>query len=350
MAIDLKDRFAACFIGGAAGDALGYAVEFMRLGSIRSRYGPAGITAYELRGAEAVFSDDTQMTLFTAAGLIAAAGRGYPDGVRASARVSVGKAYCDWYLTQTRPYPQKGTGTAAFLLAQPGLYSPRAPGNTCMTACAGGARGSVDAPVNNSRGCGGVMRVAPVGLFFAGSETTDLLESDRIAADAAALTHGHPLAWLPSAALAHTVRLLAENDGLSVVDAASDAISALDRAFPEPAFASSVAFLRELLERALKLAGEALPDDEAVASLGDGWIGDEALAIALYCAAKYQNDLAACLVAAVNHSGDSDSTGAIAGNILGARLGTAGIPAKFTGQLELLDLLRETARRLYDAR
>jgi len=38
---------------------------------------------------------------------------------------------------------------------------------------------------------------------------------------------------------------------------------------------------------------------------------------------------------AVNHSGDSDSTGAITGNLLGLMLGVGAIPEKWLAELEL---------------
>ena len=64
------DRYRGCLLGGAAGDALGYPVEFLSLADIRERYGPAGITSYALQHGVAQISDDTQMTLFTANGLL----------------------------------------------------------------------------------------------------------------------------------------------------------------------------------------------------------------------------------------------------------------------------------------
>ena len=53
------------------------------------------------------------------------------------------------------------------------------------------------------------------------------------------------------------------------------------------------------------------------------------------------------MIAAVNHNGDSDSTGAVAGNILGARLGLSGIPEKYTKDLELKDVILEIADDLW---
>lgn len=63
-----------------------------------------------------------------------------------------------------------------------------------------------------------------------------------------------------------------------------------------------------------------------IAQLGVGWVGEEALAISVYCALKYQDDFKEAVIAAVNRNGDSDSTGAITGNILGAYLGLSRIP------------------------
>ena len=77
------------------------------------------------------------------------------------------------------------------------------------------------------------------------------------------------------------------------------------------------------------------------------WFAEETLAIAVYCALKYENDFDRALIAAVNHSGDSDSTGAVTGNLLGARLGLAGIPAKYLEDLELKSVILELAEDLH---
>ncbi len=91
-------------------------------------------------------------------------------------------------------------------------------------------------------------------------------------------------------------------------------------------------------------------DLEAIHRLGEGWTGEEALAIAVYCALKYEGDFDRALLVAVNHKGDRDSTGAVAGNILGARLGLSGIPEKYVRDLELKDVILEIADDLYRGR
>ena len=67
----------------------------------------------------------------------------------------------------------------------------------------------------------------------------------------------------------------------------------------------------------------------------------------VYCALKYSGNIDKTLIAAVNHNGDSESTGAITGNIIGAQVGLSGIPAKYTEKLELRDLIIEVADDLW---
>lgn len=71
MSISRQDKIRGSLLGGAIGDALGYPVEFMSYSQIKSKYGEEGITRFELdKNGVAEISDDTQMTLFTANGLL----------------------------------------------------------------------------------------------------------------------------------------------------------------------------------------------------------------------------------------------------------------------------------------
>ena len=338
-----KDLFRGCLIGGAVGDALGYAVEFISAREIFRRYGENGITEYDLRGGLAEISDDTQMTLFTSTGLLSAAAHGtdregmdvYPDYIRLS--------YKDWYRTQTEYYPLPEGHRHSWLVNVPELFSSRAPGNTCLSALEDDGKGSVRNPLNRSKGCGGVMRVAPVGLYFAGKNTS-MHDSDEIGAEAAAITHGHDLGWLPAAALVHIVRHLIEHEGEPVLAAVKDAQAALPETFPN---AKHLNGFLDLIRKAIDLAESERDDLDAIRELGEGWVGDEALAIAVYCALKHPDCFEDAVVASVNHSGDSDSTGAITGNIMGAALGLKAIPEKYLRDLEMWEVILELADDLY---
>ena len=86
-----------------------------------------------------------------------------------------------------------------------------------------------------------------------------------------------------------------------------------------------------------------------VETLGQGWVAEEALAIGVYAAMVGQVDLRKGLMVAVNHSGDSDSTGAIAGNILGTIHGEDALSRLSLGDVELRDEILRLADDLFDA-
>ena len=330
-----QDKFRGCLIGGVAGDALGYAVEFWRESQIFHRYGRSGITEYLLDNGAALISDDTQMTLFTATGLIRGRILGnYGD--------SINRAYLDWLKTQERRYPLPAGSWDSWLANVPELFSRRAPGNTCLAALHTGGGGTPEKPINESKGCGGVMRVAPIGLCF-NDRGEDIRKICRLGAEAAALTHGHALGWMPAAALAQIIHEVSQ-DGETILDATIHALDTVDEMWPESRERED--FTR-LMEKAIDLAAEDMNDLDAIHRLGEGWVADEALAIAVYCAVKYSGDIDRTLIAAVNHNGDSDSTGAVAGNIVGAQVGLSGIPAKYTEHLELRDVILEVADDLW---
>lgn len=328
----MRDRARGCLVGGAVGDALGYPVEFMSLKEIRRQYGPAGIRALEAHGSEgtAVVSDDTQMTLFTANGLLL--GAAHPK--ERTMERWIHAAYLDWLDTQWATELCEGH---SWLHDLPKLYARRAPGNTCLSALESGRMGSVDAPVNSSKGCGGIMRVAPVAVFGR-AMGWDEERTVRLGAEAAAITHGHPLGWLSAAALVDIVgRVL---DGADPERAARQCAEALAERHSDDPWAGVMALG---IRNALELAKNGREDADNIAALGGGWVGEEALYIAVYCASRHANDFDAAMVASVNHDGDSDSTGAITGNIVGAHLGGAAISEKWTSKLELHEILVQMA-------
>lgn len=330
--MDRSDAIKGCLFGGAVGDALGYPVEFLSAESIFRFYGERGITEYA-PDRDVQISDDTQMTLFTAVGLLYASANG------ADVLTCIHRAYRDWFRTQTSRYAPDAEKGVSWLLNVPGLYRQRAPGNTCLHALSQSEAGTIARPLNNSKGCGGIMRVAPIGVYFCGTEIP-IDRSDMLAAESAAITHGHELGYLPAAMFAHILRRIVES-GASVRDAVTDAIFAMPALFPESLHLRS---LLALVRRALALAGENRDELECIEELGEGWVAEETLAIAVFCAVRFADDFERGVIAAVNHGGDSDSTGAVTGNLLGAALGA--VPPRFLAGLELKEVIGEVASDL----
>lgn len=333
-----KERFVGCLLGGAIGDALGAPVEFMRLDEIVARFGPHGITDYApAYGSLGTITDDTQMTLFTAEGLIRAWVRGRPKGIASFSGV-VGHAYLRWLQTQgEKPACSIDFGADApgWLSQQRELHSRRAPGNTCLSALRE-VRSFSQPAHNDSKGCGGVMRVAPVGLFARRLDKS-AQETFRLGTELAALTHGHPTGSLTGGSFAVLIWALA--DGASLIEAISIAKSFLKE---EPSHEESL----YAIEQAEELAGSDLLPAQAIAQMGEGWVAEKALAISIYCALMAK-DFEHGIILAVNHDGDSDSTGSIVGNLLGVMHGVSAIPEKWLEPLELRHVITELAHDLY---
>lgn len=362
------DRAIGCMLGGAAGDALGYPVEFMYYEEIKKRYGANGIRNYELTSGKAQISDDTQMSIFTATGILTAIAceamdqwhyiwdemdrirERQPGAECDDIQIQnenfdptgyVRIAYKDWLVTQGEIEKDPMSQVTWVLDRWSELYSRRCPGATCITSIKSGKTGNIGNPCNDSKGCGGVMRVAPAGIALA-----KMLKPKRIAvigAKIAAITHGHALGYIPAAAMTHMIAAL--YIGAEIKEAIFDAVRCTSELFSQTPHVDE---FEDIMSFATALSDKNIDDAEAIAQIGEGWVAEETLAIAAYCALKHKDDFAAGIRAAVNHSGDSDSTGAVTGNILGTYLGYSNIPPEFLQDLELRDKIAYLALTLGD--
>ncbi|MEV6097723.1 ADP-ribosylglycohydrolase family protein [Nocardia sp. NPDC051981] len=329
----LFDRVRGALLGGAIGDALGWPIEFLSLQQIRGRYGAAGVTGF-LPGPDPAapqqITDDTQMTLFTAEGLLRC-----PPG--ADPAPALRRAYLRWRDTQQQEKP--AADVDGWLAGHRFLYAMRSPGNACLTGLRRQAEGFVPplefgepGPVNpKSKGCGTVMRSAPFGLAGFGAD-----RAFYTAMRCAQLTHGHPTGYLAAGALAILIDSVLSGTELPI--AVQDTIS---RLAPMPASAETIT----ALAAALTTAHLGDPTPERLERIGAGWCAEECLAIAVYCALHtYRTgDIRAGLLLSVNHSGDSDSTGAVAGNLIGAIHGLETLPMEWVAAVEGRDELFRVA-------
>ncbi len=328
MSVSIRDRYRGCIVGQAVGDALGAPAEFLSLDEIRATFGPDGVTdlAPWHRFPAGSFTDDTQMAIATASGTLRALNRGRDMDIWDTIGVVHG-AYVRWFETQTDPEQR------------------RAPGHSCLGMLGSGRYGVlVDRRVDDdpspdilgrpSKGAGGIMRAAPAGL---------VLTSDGAftwGCDIAALTHTHPSGYLPAGFLAGMVDLAIHRYDL---ETSVQALSAelIDWPDHEETLAA--------VHSALEAVGTDAPDFVAITRLGGAWVGEEALAVTLLCALRHPDDWSAAVLAAVNHGGDSDTTGATVGALLGATLGVEAIPARWVEQVERRDELLQLADDLYRA-
>lgn len=311
----VRGRIRGALLGTAVGDALGAPLEFLDGASIVREYGPGGLVRPEPWNGHPAgsYTDDTQMTIATARGLLkaeraAAAGEAY------DAAGAVLAEYLRWYEDQ----------------ADPALR--RAPGATCLSALAAARAGHPARAANRSKGCGGVMRIAPVGLVPSRRDAFDL------GCDLAVLTHGHPTGYLAAGFLAELVARLVRGDDPAAAVRGCETTLKTRRGHEETLLA---------VGHALRLVAQGAPIDEGIRALGAGWVAEEALAIALFCWLRVPGDWPSAVLSAANHGGDSDSTAAIAGALAGVDLGVGAIPPEWVAGVEDGELIRELADDLW---
>lgn len=292
--------FRSCLRGAAVGDALGAPIEFMSWPEIKARYsGPVRRMEQSAWGC-GVVTDDTQMTLFTAEGLIEA------NQTQQPVSIAVWKAYQRWLFSQRHSYVPGYKG----LLRMAPMWGARAPGATCLGALS--AAYQEHAP-NDSAGCGAAMRAAPCGLVARSIE-----DAFELGCVTGRLTHGHPDGYLSAGYVAAVVHQLSR--GASREEAVRSAGEQWMRTSHS--------------DVSIRLPAERYEDPEAMTiALGEGWTGHTAAALATY-ALMQANSFVDGIVIAVNHGGDSDSVGCIAGAMLGAHFQQ--IPDLWVRQLDVL--------------
>ena len=287
----------ASLLAGALGDSMGADIEFSGLRLIRRQY-PNGVNSLATTYAPPnFFTDDTQMALFTAEGLIMTNKANGLDSQVTFNKI-MHSALLRWYCTQ-RGSPKIKTDTSEGLVLDSSLWFSASPGMTCMSSLR--EANVLGQPArNNSKGCGTIMRVAPLAF---GLPRENL---QKYAISSSALTHGHPLGQLAAAAWAEIIAdVVADNHP-------EETAKAISKQYQDISEDGSI--ISQAIDLALNAPRDAAP--ETVETLGKGWNAVEALSIALYACISTKS-LDGGLQCALIHSGDSDSTAAIAGNLLG---------------------------------
>ncbi|WP_199714386.1 ADP-ribosylglycohydrolase family protein [Micromonospora radicis] len=324
-----RRRAAGSLFGLAYGDALGKPTEFLSVAEIERRYGPAG--PRELVGDPALVTDDTQLALAVAWALHDA-----PEYAAPTVEPLLRRRFLDWAVSPD---------------------NNRAPGMTCLRACAELSRGVPwqQATVADSKGCGANMRVTPVGLL-----DVDLDTLAGLAQLQAGLTHGHPTGLAAAELAAYAVRLLCDGAALGELPGLlaerartqrtvyrADWLGELWQRSDAPTPEEFIAVGWDECGQALRGLDAALaaPDDggDPCRLTGEGWIAEEALVTALYCAIRHADDPVGALARGARTAGDSDSIAALAGAFVGAEQGMAAWPAGWAGRIEYADQLAALA-------
>lgn len=312
-------RFIGCMLGLAIGDALGAPVEFLQRSAILRELGAEGVqdllpwSTGRRSFPRGSYTDDTQMALATALGLLDAVRATDNSGIEDAAS-AVHARYLEWLDRQKDPFYE------------------RSPGNTCLSALRSGVAGTMDDPLNESPGCGGIMRIAPVGLLERPERAFE------VGAEMAALTHGAAAGFLSAGFFADVISRVARGRALMAAIAETREVLLGYEDFDETL---------EKVDEAVELYISDVHPVEAIRQLGEGWTGHEALGIALLCALSYPDDWDLAVLAAVNITGDSDSTGSLTGALAGTALGVEAIPTAWVRDVEDSAMIRAVAEELF---
>ncbi|CAM00789.1 ADP-ribosylglycohydrolase [Saccharopolyspora erythraea NRRL 2338] len=338
-----RDRFVGAVLGCAVGEALGGPVAGAGWDEIRDRHGANGLRSYVPAGHPAGrLGSDTQLMLFSLEGMIRAGVARERSGITDPSR-HVQHAYQRWLHTQHLSWARAAgeflrhtPEPDGWLVRQRALFQTRNPGRTMMRTLIAFAKGQQEMgtpqnPVSDSKGSTAVMRAVPAALW-----SDDPAAVFTVGMNIAALTHGDPLAYLSAGTLAYLVAALM--DGAELADAAEAAMSHLGR---RPGHEE----VTRRLSAAVRLARSGpAPAETVEATIGSGWNAPEALGIGLYAALASEGEFDVALPMAVNHSGNSATTGAVCGSLVGAARGAEAIPDRWIADLELHEVIEQLAQ------
>ena len=340
--ISRKSAYRGCLLGMAIGDAMGYPVDTKDISQIRTDYGPNGILGYDLVNGYADITSHTQLAAFSANGLLLGMTRGQVYGRMGPYVRYAHVAQREWAIGQRRYDQPSRNHCWTFLVPE---FRRRHCTDTRMVEILNRDRpGTMENPVNSYDNPASIASAVSAALF-ASMIKLDQEEADRLGAESIALTYGSPLAFLPGAVIVHLITRSLQNREMKLPELVEEAIQALDDQFGREY--RQTAQVISLIRQAIALSKDfsILPVDAMEKLRCD--TGAEVLAGAIYAALIYERDFDSAMIVAVNHSGRSTAVGAIAGAILGVRMGEEELPEFYLEGLEILPVIRNLADDLY---
>lgn len=217
------------------------------------------------------------------------------------------------------------------------MRQAHAPGRTCMDALMFGEMGTFSSRINNSKGNGGVMRLAPLAVYYALNSDLSEHQIAMLGVDVSCITHGHNLSIIASYHFVYLLACFARTENVVLEEWVIISLNETVNQFSD--FPETLEY-KSLIEKSILLANEDLINDRyAISQIGEDWVAEETLAIALYCSIKYRNNPQNALLSSVNHKGDSDSTGILTGNILGILLKNTDSYLPILKRIDLYDVI-----------
>ncbi|MFD5089052.1 ADP-ribosylglycohydrolase family protein [Amycolatopsis thailandensis] len=332
-------RVTGAFVGFALGEALGAAVDRMRLGEIHDTYGPDGVTdlpvAFDLPGRVGPL---TQRLLFYTEAVIRSPHREQPENRDAEQALGTvaRNSLMRWLHTQGAPLDNAD----GWLVKVPELRVRRTPDDAELNAYH--ALATVSPTAMPMSGPDALVAALPAAMTAAGPGSAMSGGVRQAVRDLVSVTHPGEidveaatyLTWLFEPALT------SEAFSYPVWNISREIFSDQNPHQRGPVWAD----LKAMVAESVPFFGKhGLPDLRVPELIGDGKGTLSVLGRAFAALSGFENYPEQALLRAVNHSGRSAITGAIAGALLGARTGIPGLPQKWVDQLELRYLVENIA-------
>ena len=331
--------FRGCLLGMAVGDAMGAPVETKRYPEICEAYGPKGLQGYDTANGQADISSYTQIALFACNGLMVSISRGYLDAPKGMRHLIL--ALKEW--ARVQHFPRSPERRCCWVGRVPQLRRRKIMDARTLDALTRDVLGTPGKPANQSAGPGTLTAAVAVGLYFQ-PERMGFQEIGWMGAQAVALTHGDPLAFLSGAVLAYITAGLVHAPECSleeqILQAGQTVMTQFAGAFPQAARLNMM--LRETVEKAKDPELSRQKEMEQLECQSAAQV----LCGALYAVLVSGGNLDETMITAVNHSGKSAAVAAIAGAILGLSQGEESLPEFYLESLEGADYIRELATDL----
>lgn len=290
----LKTALEGSLLGLMAGDALGLPYEGLkprRIGKMTT-----GPLRHKLVFGKGMVSDDTEHALITAAALI----KYYknPDGFSRNLAWRL-----RWWFLRLPAGIGMATGRAimklwlGFPASHSGVYSA---------------------------GNGPAMRAPVIGVVFAGDQ--ELMK--EFVRRTTVITHTDPRAYLGSLAVAQAAAMAGSGENISA-DYFIETVKKLTGDVEETAAAEFM----DVLEKVREAVDSGFETDRLINSLGlekgvGGYIY-HTVPVVIFLWLKFQNDYEHAMETIIRLGGDTDTTAAILGGVIGARTGRDGIPQQW---------------------
>jgi ADP-ribosylglycohydrolase len=346
--IDNISRFIGAFTGFTVGDAFGYPCREMTFPEICNRFEKNGCLrlAVSAKTNTALFTDATQMSLFTTDGILWASLSSSEDGVNYTEYVFY--AYQLWLYTQTKSiagdeykwlFDKSANTYKSKLLKTKGLYQTRFmnPVNVdLLSKMRNLSYGKISKPLNNFSDSGALKRILPAGMFF----NYDVELAFRAGADFAAITHGSPVSYLASGVYSAVIASLVNGESIDTAIEIATEILVTYKYHSE---------VLEVIEKVQDYLGDDnISPQIAVSRIGTDDDAAQVLGISLFCAALFEDSFENAIRLAVNQDGLSDVCGALTGGLLGAYHGAEFVPKKWVQKLSYLRLIEDIAISLVE--